>query len=586
MNDPRLLKDYVRARWLWYALAVAALIAANVTQSFYPKVLGDFTDALQQGGMTLALVGDYSLALLAIGIVYGVVIGVGQYTIMRLGRKFEFTTRKRLFRHFSRLGESYYARHGVGELLSYVMNDVTSVREMISQGINQTTNAAITITAAIVMMALSDIPLPLIFACILPLLLIPWIVVRFGKPIRTRSRTVQESLAAMTEAAEEQFGGIRVTKTFAVEPIMRQRFGDKVDRIRDNQLRLVRLTSLFQALLPFLGALSLVITLVAGGWLTMRGTVTLGQFVSLTLYVRIITNPLQQIGNVINTMQRSRASLERLNALLAVQPDIAEAADAKTLTPGEGGQGLTVQGLTFTYPGAGQPALRELELLVPPGRTLGIIGKTGSGKTTLVKLLLRMYDPPPETIFIDGHDIRSLRLESLRGSIAYVPQDGFLFSTTVRDNIAFSDRDTSMEAIEQAAIDAQIRDNILEFPQRFETKLGERGITLSGGQRQRTSLARGFIKDAPILILDDSVSAVDAVTETRIIDNLRRSRKGKTTLIIAHRISALKHADEIIVMDEGRIVQRGTHRQLLAEGGIYAELHAIQEEGTRYAEGH
>jgi ATP-binding cassette subfamily B protein len=222
---------------------------------------------------------------------------------------------------------------------------------------------------------------------------------------------------------------------------------------------------------------------------------------------------------------------------------------------------------------------------VPSGRTLGIIGKTGSGKTTLVKLLLRVYEPPEGTIRIGGDDIRATTLASLRSQIGYVPQDGFLFSTTIRDNIAFSNREVSMDKVEHAAKQAQIYTNIMEFPEGFETKLGERGITLSGGQRQRTSLARGFLKDAPILVLDDSVSAVDAVTETDIIDNLRTSRRNKTTIIIAHRISAIKHADEIVVMDKGTIVQRGTHDQLLAQKGLYASLYAIQEEGTRNAEG-
>ncbi|MCZ8514211.1 ABC transporter ATP-binding protein [Paenibacillus filicis] len=584
MKEQRLLADYLRSNWIFYVFAILSTTVANIVQSYYPKVLGSFTDTLQGGRITEAVIADYAFILLSIGVAYGILGGLGQYTVMRLGRKFEFSTRRKLFRHFTALSESYYSKHGIGELLSYVMNDVTSVRESISQGINQTTNAVILILSAIVMMSLSSIPLYLIGICILPLLTIPWIVVIFGPKIRSRSRKVQESLAKMTESAEEQFGGIRVTKKFAVEPIMRARFGETVDRIRDNQLRLVRLSSLFQAILPFMGALSLIITIAFGGYLTIRGSITLGNFVSLTLYLRMIVNPLQQIGNVINTMQRSRASLERVNSLLCVRPDIVEAEQAGPLHRPEGG--IRIEGLTFAYPDSSKPALQDISLNVAPGKTLGIIGKTGSGKTTLVKLLLRIYDPPAGTVWVGGEDIREVSLESLRNHIAYVPQDGFLFSTTIRDNIAFSNRDLELAPVEKAAKQAQIYENILGFPDRFETKLGERGITLSGGQRQRTSLARGFIKNAPLLILDDSVSAVDAVTETKIIENLRLGRKDKTTIIIAHRISALKHADEIIVLDEGRIVQRGTHRQLLSDKeGIYAALYAIQEEGTRYAEG-
>jgi ATP-binding cassette subfamily B multidrug efflux pump len=582
LKAQRLLADYLKEHWIFYVLAILFMASANIIQAYYPKVLGDFADLLQTGGFTLAVVSKYSFVLLAIGLSYGVLFGVGQYIVMRFGRRFEFHTRKRLFRHFSVLSENYYSKRGVGRLLSYVMNDVTGVREAISQGLNQTTNAVILIISVVVMMAVSSIPLNLILVCILPLLLIPFVVVYFGPSIRKRSTKVQESLAKMTESAEEQFGGIRVTKKFAVEPVMRNRFGGTVDQIVVNQLRLVRLSSIFQALLPFLGALALILSIVYGGYLTIHKTISLGNFVALTLYLRMMVNPLQQIGNVINTMQRARASLDRLNELLAEKPDIEEAADAIPLDLQSGD--LRILGLNFSYPESSQPSLHDINLTIPRGKTIGIIGKTGSGKTTLVKLLLRVYDPPAGTVLVGDEDIRNATLESLRKQIAYVPQDGFLFSTTIRDNISFSNRELGSDAVETAAKQAQIYDNIMEFPEQFETKLGERGITLSGGQRQRASLARGFIKNAPILILDDSVSAVDAVTETKIIENLRLGRKNKTTIIIAHRISAIKHADEIIVMDEGRIVQRGTHQQLLAEDGIYASLYSIQEEGTRYAE--
>ncbi|MBB6678567.1 ABC transporter ATP-binding protein [Cohnella lubricantis] len=579
MRTERVLRDYIFSRWRLYLMAVLFIVTGNIIQSFYPRLLGQFTDRLQAKELTHALIVDYSLLLLAVGVLYGLLGGLGQYVVMRLGRQFEFHTRRRLFAHFTTLSERFYSKNGVGKMLSYVMNDVTAVRESISMGINQTTNATILILSAFAMMLLSGIPFHLIIVCILPLIFIPWIVTRFGPVIRTRSRTVQESISRATESAEEQFGGIRVTKKFAVEPIMINRFGAAVDTIRDNQLKLVRVSSMFQALIPFLGALSLVITIVYGGYLTIHGRITLGDFVALTLYIRMMINPLQAIGNVINTMQRSRASLERIGDLLSLKGDIREADHAKAISFERAA--IEVNGLTFRYPDTDRPALEDIHLRVEPGRTLGILGKTGSGKTTLMKLLLRVYDPPKGTILIGGEDILDLKLESLRDQIAYVPQEGFLFSTTIRENIAFYRRDLELGPVEEAARQAQIHESIQEFPEQFETKLGERGITLSGGQRQRTSLARGLIKHSPIIILDDSVSAVDAVTEKSIIEAIRRERRNKTTLLIAHRISALKHADEIIVLDEGRIVQRGTHEQLLKQSGLYADLHAIQEEGSR-----
>ncbi|WP_219834019.1 ABC transporter ATP-binding protein [Paenibacillus sp. R14(2021)] len=573
-----LLIDFLRSKWYIYVSGISFTMAANLFQAYYPKVLGSFTDQLQQNGLTQEVVLHASLVLLIIGIAYGVLGGIGQFHIMYVGRLFEKFTRKRLFKHFTKLGEQFYAKNGVGKLLSYVMNDVTTVRESISMGVNQTANATMLIVSAVAMMVVSSIPPLLILICISPLLAIPWIVVKMGPVIRKRSHAVQESLGKMTEAAEEQFGGIRVTKKFAVETIMNRRFGDTVDRIKDNQLKLVRVSSFFQALIPFLGALSLIITLAYGGYVTLTGQLSLGNFVALTLYVRMMVNPLQQIGNVINTIQRSRASLERVNDLMSRQPEIEEhetAVDADWAR-----KTLAVEELSFAYPGASREALQEVSFTLEPGKTLGIIGKTGSGKTTLVKLLLRVYDAPAGTVKIGGTDLTEVTIESLRSGIAYVPQDGFLFSTTIRDNIAFFRRSTELSVVKKAALHAQIHDSIMSFPDGFETKLGERGVTLSGGQRQRTALARGLLMNAPILILDDSVSAVDAVTETGIIDTIRSERKGKTTILIAHRISAIKHADEIIVMDEGRIVQRGTHDSLLAEHGIYAMLHAIQEEGS------
>lgn len=586
MDSHRILGDFFRKTWPFYVMSICCHLVANIIHVNFPRVLGNFTDELKDGLLSVDGIVQYSWTLLGIGVGFAVIGGVGQYLVMYTGRYFEFMNRRRLFVHFTGLSERFYSKNGVGKLLSYFMNDVTTVREAISMGINQTANASILLVSTIAMLLLTNVPLYLVAASMVPLLLIPVIVVWLGPIIRRRSLQVQEALGVMTESAEEQFGGMRVTKKFAVEDTMKQRFGATVDSIRNKQLRLVRVSSLFQSIIPFLGASSLIIALSFGGYLTIMGRITVGNFVALTLYIRMLMNPLQQIGNVINVVQRARASLDRLNDLLGKQADIKELPGAKELDVDHAG--IKVRDLSFSYDRSNgqedgaRPVLRGIRLDVPPGATLGIIGRTGSGKTTLMKLLLRTYDPPPGTVQIGGEDIRRLTLKSLREGIAYVPQDGFLFSSTIRENIAFYKRDTEPAVVEEAARKARVYDNIAEFPDKFETRLGERGITLSGGQRQRTSLARGIIKNAPILILDDSVSAVDAVTETEIMETIRDIREGKTTIIIAHRISALKFADEIIVLDQGEIVQRGTHEALLSEDGLYRTLHDIQEEGMKH----
>ncbi|OXS52824.1 ABC transporter [Cohnella sp. CIP 111063] len=581
MDAQRILANFFRKTWPFYVMSIALHTVANIIQVNFPKVLGEFTDELEAGLLSMDGVVRYGWTLLAIGVGFALIGGVAQYLVMYTGRYFEFMNRSRLYAHFTGLSERFYSRNGVGKLLSYFMNDVTAVRESISMGVNQTAGASILLISTIVMLLLSDVPIYLVAACIFPLLLIPFIVVYFGPIIRKRSLQVQEALGTMTESAEEQFGGVRVTKKFAMEETMNGRFGKTVERIREKQLRLVRVSSFFQALVPFLGSTALIIALSFGGYLAIVGRISLGSFVALTLYIRMLMNPLQQIGNVINVIQRARASLDRLNDLLGKQPDIKEREDALAADLAEAD--IELRGLTFSYEGgeSERAVLKNIDLRVARGATLGIVGRTGSGKTTLTKLLLRTYDPPDGTVFYGGADVRDLTLESLRQGIAYVPQDGFLFSSTIRENIAFHKRDSELAQVEHAAKQARVYHNIIEFPDQFETRLGERGVTLSGGQRQRTSLARGLIKEAPVLILDDSVSAVDAVTETEIMETIREVRQGKTTIIIAHRISALKHADLIVVLDEGEIVQRGTHESLLAEEGLYRTLHDIQEEGTQ-----
>lgn len=379
----------------------------------------------------------------------------------------------------------------------------------------------------------------------------------------------------MADLTEESLSAIRLTKATANESVEVERFRDRVATIVDRQMSMVQISSAFQAVFPLVESLSFSIALLYGGTLTLDGQLKLGQFVAFTLYLAMFVNPLQQIGNVVNTFQRTSASLARLSILLTERPDIEDPAvpDPVTVLSGD----VEVHLSEYWYPDGHVPALKHVHFKVGEGQTLGIVGRTAAGKTTLVNLLPRIFDPPAGTIFLGGHDVRKVRLETLRSAIAYVPQDGFLFSTTIRANIGFGKREAAEDEIYAAADGAAVLQDILRFKDQFETIIGERGVTLSGGQKQRTAMARAFLRDAPILILDDSLSAVDMSTEKQIIEHIRELRRGRTTMIVANRLSAVRHADWILVMENGTIVEQGTHDALIAHSGIYAELHALQQ---------
>jgi len=575
MNAGRLVLGYLRSHMWLYIIGILSIIASTFVQSLFPLILGEATDKLKNGHIGVIGLAPYVWELIGIAIFSAVMVGIGRYIVQRSGREFEWYARKSLFSKWETLTPSYFQRRSVGELISHALSDVQAVRDSISMGVNQTTNAVFSMLATIYMM-IRFVDAKLTIISILPLIVVPFIIVYWGPKVRNLSRKVQEALSAMSQRVEESIGGIRVVKAFANEEVENVRFQASVDNIVDAQLRMVRMSSLFQSLIPLMGSFSYLIALGYGGTLAMDGRISLGRFVSFSLYLGMLIMPLQQVGNVINTAQRATASLVRLGNLLAEEPEVKD--DEETVVHTEPFRGdVNIKNLSFTYPNANRPALSNITVHVKPGKTLGIVGRTGSGKTTLVNLLVRAYNSSPGAIMLDGVDILDWRLAEVREGVAYVPQDGFLFSSTLEENIGFSDEEMPKADVIQAAKDAEIYDNIIEFPHGFDTEIGERGVTLSGGQRQRTAIARALAKRAPLLILDDSLSAVDTKTEEAILQHWRRIRKGKTAIIIAHRLSALKDVDEIIVLDDGVIVERGTHASLLKQGGTYAALYQMQQ---------
>lgn len=546
----------------------------------FPHILGQFTNTLQAGHLTSARLRYYSLMLLLVGSGYVMLYGIGQFRNGQLGRKFEYLLRQRLFEHWELLSAGYYRRKSIGDLLNHAMSDVRAVREALSGGLNILTNSIFLLLTTL-FMTFRTISVKLTLVSMIPILFVPLFIVWWGPRIRLASRRVQEGLSSMADLTEESFAAIRLVKATSNEQIEAERFAAKVDEIVRRQVTMFRQSALFQSLIPLMGSLSFTIALLYGGYLTLVGQIELGAFVAFTLYLGMLITPLQQIGFVINNFQRASASLARLRVLLEEVPEIQDPVQPVPVTSFRGH--IAVRLKEFQYPDADHPALTNVEFELESGQTLGLVGRTAAGKTTLANLFPRIFDPPEGSVFIDGHDVRSYSLETLRKGIAYVPQDGFLFSTTIGENIAFGKDGARDDEIRAAAKAAAIYDEIEGFKDGFDTLIGERGVTLSGGQKQRTAIARAFLKDAPILIMDDSLSAVDMNTEKQVIQHLVELRKDKTTLIIAHRLSAVRHADLILVLEDGHVVESGTHEELLQRDGVYRALYDLQESGREVA---
>lgn len=576
MSPTQLIRSFVLKKKWGYLLAILGIGVAEFFQVQIPHILGRFIDRLKVSGTTEHVIIGYAVELAAVAAGYVLCFGFGQTRIGQLGRMLEFEMRQVLFRHWETLSSRYFQQHSVGDLLNHTLNDVTAVRQAMSMGMNQLSQA-IFLFAATLYMSIRTINLRLTLFSLIPILFIPVVIAVIRPHVRLRSRLVQEGLSDMSELAEESFQAIRLIKATSNEPIEVHRFQRLTQTIVERQMNLVRLNTLFQALLPLLNGIGFTIGLVYGGYLVVHGQISLGSFVAFTVYLTMLVQPLMQFGSVINTFQNASASVIRIQVLLAVEPDIT---DPDSPTDKDWTGSLVVNDLTFYYPSSKTPVLDGVSFTVPHGTTLGIVGRTGSGKTTLLNLILRDYDPPAGTIYYDGVDIRAMRLSALRDQIAYVPQDGFLYSTTIAQNIAFSQPQVVVEDVEHAAEQSRILDAIRSMPNGIETEIGERGIMLSGGQRQRTAIARALIKSqANLLILDDSLSAVDTRTETEILQALRQVRGQKTTIIAAHRLSALRDADWIIVLDKGAIVESGMHDDLIRRQGLYAQLYRIQSGG-------
>ena len=511
----------------------------------------------------------YSLLIIGIRLVEGVFRYWMRRILIGVSRKIEFDLRNDLFSHLQSLSPSYYQRNPTGDLMSKAINDLNAVRMVLGPGIMYSMNTLF--TSALTVGILVSMNAPLAILTLMPLLAVSYLVKHFGRRIHQLFEKIQEQFSTMTTLAHENVSGIRVVKAYNQEQAFIQRFRVANDAYVQRSLSLVKIWGLFGPLLTFLLGLSAVGLLWYGGRQVIQGSLTLGELVAFIAYLAMLTWPTIALGWVINIFERGAASMGRINQIFNTTPEIEDDNPAHIDTF-EGN--IAIRNLTFSYNGT--PVLKNISVEVKAGQTLAIVGNTGSGKSTLVNLLCRLYQIPRATIFIDGVDINDIPLNQLRENIGYVPQDTFLFSETVAQNIAFGRPEASLTSIQQTARISNIHPDIDDFPKKFETFVGERGITLSGGQKQRISISRALLVEPRILILDDALSSVDTQTEEQILHQLSESLTNQTTILISHRISTVRMADQILVLENGQIMERGTHRELLETQGYYADLYQKQ----------
>ncbi|OPX44956.1 putative multidrug resistance ABC transporter ATP-binding/permease protein YheI [Ruminiclostridium hungatei] len=571
MDKLRHIRDLLSRNKFRYAIGIVFLLCVDILQLVLPKILGNVTDLLENHTLTKEKLAEYAVIITLIAVGVAALRFLFRYTLMSVSRSIELSLRNRFYAHLQKLSSNYFNTHKTGDLMAHATNDMGNVTMASGQGVIFVIDSFLIPIVALIMMLFTG-GWKLTLACFLPLLLLGIAVVFFMKIMQSSVQKQQEAFSNLTEAARENFSGIRVIKAFAQEKKEIERF-ERINAVnREANLKYVRLMSMMFPTVMSISALSFVIALWLGGILVIQGSVTLGGFVAFNSYLGMLIWPITAIGWVANMFQRGLVSLERINTILDETPEIYDEDTADTA--GINGT-LEFKNLTFTYPGTDKPVLKDISLKLQAGRTLGIIGRTGSGKTTLVNLIPRLLKSPPGTLFIDGTDIEKIPLHVLRSRIGSVPQDTFLFSDTISENIDFF-RENSSRDIEAAANTARILDSINEFPGKFSTVLGERGVTLSGGQKQRVAIARAIIGSPDILLLDDCLSAVDAHTEEEILRDLKSIMRQRTSVIVSHRISAVKDADEIIVLEDGSISQRGTHEELLSQTGFYRELYNKQ----------
>ena len=577
---------YVARHWWQYVLGIAALYMVDWVNVYVPEFTGRIIDGLESGSLDMS--GAMKIVWMIAGM--GLAIAIGRFGwrffIFGGARSIEREIRGDMYGHLSKLSMRYFNQHKTGDLMAHFTNDLMSVRQLLGMTVITAFDATVMLVLVLANMIRYVSP-KLTAVAIIPLLIITVGDFFYGKIMHKRFKARQEAFSHLTDQVQESISGIRVIKAFVQERKELYAFAKTTEFAKEKNLNVVRLHALMMPVMDLIIGTSTLLTLLYGGYLAIHGEITVGQFVAFNSYVGMLVWPMMAVGECITSISQGLASLGRIFGIFQEEPEIVDGEQTNHSVTALKGE-IRLNHLTFAYPDMPEvTVLEDVSVTVKPGETLAILGRTGSGKSTVPSLLVRLYDVGDGMITIDGHDLKSIPLGVLRENIACVPQDNFLFSDTLQNNIAFGSADKSLESVIHAAELACIHDNIAAFPEQYATVVGERGVTLSGGQKQRSSIARALMKASPILILDDALSAVDTDTERKILDNLKQVRSAdRTTIIVAHRISTIQDADHILVLDDGKVAEYGTHEELLLNNGLYKSLFDKQQLEKQLREDH
>lgn len=564
---------YFKAEKKAYLTGIFLLLFVALLQLVPPRVIGIIVDEITNGTLTAGILGKWIIVLAASGLAMYTLRYYWRIMIFGSAVKLSRLLRSRLYAHFTSMSQSFYQKRRTGDLMAHATNDLSAIQQTAGAGVLTFVDSLATGGFVIIAMA-ATISWKLTLIALIPLPLMAVLTSWYGTMLHQRFHKAQEAFSDMNDKTQESITGIKVIKTFGQEKEDIEDFRKQSEDVVNKNIAVAKVDSLFDPTISIIVGISFFLSIAFGARFVLSGDLTIGQLVSFTSYLGLLIWPMLAFGWFFNIVERGRASYDRVSALLDEKVDIQDKPDSLDIVP-YGSIDYKIQ--EFTYPNDQEPILKDILFRLGKGETLGIVGKTGAGKTTLLKLLIREFDLTNGSISIGGRNIQDYKMERLREAIGYVPQDHFLFSATVHENIAFANPTVKQEVIFDAAKIANIHDDILEFTEGYETVVGERGVSLSGGQKQRISIARALVMNPEILILDDSLSAVDAKTEEQILYALKENRKDKTTIITAHRLSAINHADLIIVLEVGKISERGTHDQLMEQDGWYKDMYLRQQ---------